>query len=197
MKTELQDNYDKYVKDLNSNLDTIVSVVKETTNSINGMLSTVNDTIYQLLKSYGVDGLNNSAVGIPKFASGSRHIGINGYGITQDNGREIVLNNGDVLIPFNTGDKVLANKLTENMFSLAANYDQIVSRQMSNIIVPDLSNLKIRSGGETISPVVQCSIEINNPTSEQDVINAIDKSMSKISKRVQTDIRKDLKKAGW
>lgn len=191
LKVELEENYDNYVKDLNSNLDTIVSTVKTTTGSINACLGTVNETVQKLLNSYGVSGLNLSSLGIKSFASGTTRAGYKGLARTQENGGEIVLKDNSVLIPIDVNDGVIPSDLTEKLIDMAKNYPNM--QNMPKIVVPQIDS-KIDT---TISPVIQCPVTITgNNIDEQGVIRAIQSQIPIISKTVQNDIRKDLKKSG-
>ena len=146
LKVELQENYDNYVKDLNSNLDTIVSTVKNTTASINGTLNTVNATVKKILNSYGVSGLDITDIGLPKYASGTKYVKKSGWAITQEKGGELILKDGSVLTPLKAGDGVIPNKLTEDLFNLALNYDKIMDNIQQpriycpEVVIPDLKD---------------------------------------------------------
>lgn len=198
LKVELQENYDNYVKDLNSNLDTIVSTVKNTTASINGTLNTVNTTVKKILNSYGISGLDATDIGLPKYASGTKYVKKSGWAITQEKGEELILKKGGVLTPLEAGDGVIPNKLTEDLFNLALNYDKIMDNiQQPRIYCPEVVIPDFKDGRQTISPTIECPINIyGNNINEQDVVKAIRKSIPEISKTVQNDIRKDLKKSG-
>lgn len=197
LSEQLQDNYDNWSKELNSNLEKLTDTVSDVKDTVDASASTLNNAINEILKSFGMSGLTLDATGIPKFASGTKRVSKSGLSLTQDKGREIVFKDGSVLLPLEVGDAVMPNELTERMFNLAENYDQIVASQIPTFAVPDFNTIVQRGELATIAPVVQCNVEINNPTSEQDVIEALRKQMPEISKRVQTDIRKDLRKAGW
>ena len=197
LSEQLQDNYDNWSKELNINLEKLTDTVSDVKDTVDASASTLNNAINEILKSFGMSGLTLDTTGIPKFASGTKYVSKSGLSLTQDKGREIVFKDGSVLLPLEVGDAVMPNELTERMFNLAENYDQIVASQIPTFAVPDFNTIVDRGELATIAPVVQCNVEINNPTSEQDVIEALRKQMPEISKRVQTDIRKDLRKAGW
>lgn len=197
LSEQLRDNYDNWSKELNSNLEKLTDTVSDVKDTVDASASTLNNAINEILKSFGMSGLTLDATGIPKFASGTKYVSKSGLSLTQDKGREIVFKDGSVLLPLEVGDAVMPNELTERMFNLAENYDQIVASQIPTFAVPDFNTIVDRGELATIAPIVQCNVEINNPTSEQDVIEALRKQMPEISKRVQTDIRKDLRKAGW
>lgn len=191
LKVELQENYDNYVNELNSNLDTIVSAVGDATKLISGSLNTVNTTVQKLLNSYGVSGLTLESLGVKSFASGTTRVGYKGFARTQENGREIVLRDGSVLIPVNTSDGIIPSDLTERLIDMAQNYSV-------DIPSPNLNIADVSSGmGTTVAPIVNCDVSISgNNIDEDGVIRAINKQLPVISKTIQNDIRKDLKKSG-
>lgn len=145
LKTELQDNYDKYVKDLNSNLESIVSAVDKATGAINKSLNTVNDTVQKLLNSYGVPGLTTDVVGIPHYASGTKSAK-GGWSRINENGNEIlILEDGSVLLPLTHGTAVENAKTTESILDSIQNYPQM---SMPEIKIPDVK-ISAQSGGNT------------------------------------------------
>lgn len=192
LKTELQENYDNYVKDLNGNLEVIVDAVDNATNSITGMMGTVNTTIQAILDSYGVKGLNANTVGVPTFASGTQRVGKRTYGLTNERGGEIVIGEHGVFVPMNATSGVLSSDLTKNLFGLAENYTDIMNSVKNKLTLPNIKS----NEGKTISPIIQAPITITgNNIDEQGVIRAINKQLPIISKTVQEDIRKDLRKS--
>lgn len=192
LKTELQDNYDKYVKDLSRNLELITESVDGATQTVTGALNTVNDTVKTLLNSYGVTGLNNESIGLPKFASGSRRVGRSGYGLTNETRDEIVVGDRGVFVPLSASSAVVKPNLTDRLFGLADNYSSIMSSIGKHGAVATIQS----NEGNVISPVINAPISIvGNQIDEQGVIRAINKQLPVISRTVQEDIRKDLRKS--
>lgn len=192
LKTELQDNYDKYVKDLSRNLNLITESVDGATQTVTSALNTVNDTVKTLLNSYGVTGLNNESIGLPKFASGSRRVGRSGYGLTNETRDEIVVGDRGVFVPLSASSAVVKPNLTDRLFSLADNYSSIMSSIGKHGAVATIQS----NEGNVISPVINAPISIvGNQIDEQGVIRAINKQLPVISRTVQEDIRKDLRKS--
>lgn len=192
LKTELQDNYDKYVKDLSRNLELITESVDGATQTVTGALNTVNDTVKTLLNSYGVTGLNNESIGLPKFASGSRRVGRSGYGLTNETRNEIVVGDRGVFVPLSASSAVVKPNLTDRLFGLADNYSSIMSSIGKHDAVATIQS----NEGNVISPVINAPISIvGNQIDEQGVIRAINKQLPVISRTVQEDIRKDLRKS--
>lgn len=192
LKTELQENYDNYIHDLNGNLDKIVSAVDNATSSVNGMLGTVSKTIKDLLDSYGVKGLTADVVGLKGYASGTRRAGRNGWALTNERGGEMVITDRGIYMPLSQNSGVVPADLTSKIFGLTENYSAIMGGLASEYV----SGYNKANDGRTIAPVVNCPITITgNQIDEQGVIRAINKQMPVISKKVQSDIRKDLNKS--
>ena len=166
----------------------------------NAVSSTTADTagamiaLKKLLKSMGLsdDQIAQSGLGeINKYANGTKNAK-GGLSKVNERGNElIVFKDGSVLMPITHGSSVFTAEQTSNLFEMAKNY-QHGSLAVQKMTLP---NVKV-GGGETIAPVINCPIEIQGNVNEQDVINALNKAMPKISQRVQNDIRKDLRKAG-
>ena len=192
LKTELQDNYDKYVKDLSRNLDLITETVGDATETVTGALTTVNSTVKALLGSYGVNGLTGKSIGLPTFASGSRRVGRSGYGLTNETRDEIVVGDRGVFVPLSASSAVVKPNLTDRLFGLADNYSSIMSSIGKHGAVATIQS----NEGNVISPVINAPISIvGNQIDEQGVIRAINKQLPVISRTVQEDIRKDLRKS--
>lgn len=192
LKTELQDNYDKYVKDLSRNLDLITETVDDATDTVTGALTTVNDTVKALLSSYGVNGLTGKSIGLPTFASGSRRVGRNTYGLTNERAGEIVIGDRGVFVPLSASSAVVKPELTNRLFDLADNYNSIMSVVGKNGAIASIQS----NEGNSITPIINAPISIvGNQIDEQGVIRAINKQLPIISRTVQEDIRKDLRKS--
>lgn len=192
LKTELQENYDNYIHDLNGNLDKIVSAVEGATTSVNGMLGTVTETIKYLLNSYGIKGLTPDVIGLKGYASGTRRAGRNGWALTNERGGEMVITDKGIYMPLSQNSGVVPADLTSKIFGLTENYSAI----MGGIGAEYTATNNKANDGSTIAPVINCPITITgNQIDEQGVIRAINKQMPVISKKVQSDIRKDLNKS--
>ena len=115
-----------------------------------------------------------------------------GQYLTDEKGEEIIITKQGILRPLSAGTSVIPADITERLYAIASNYDMGANTRVHGI---DASKLT-RIGGDTISPIINCPITIEGNANEQDVINAINKTLPKISKHVQNDIRKDLRKSG-
>lgn len=113
-----------------------------------------------------------------------------GQYMTDEKGEEIIITKQGILRPLSAGTSVIPADITERLYAIASNYN--MNGRVQGI---SASRFK-RIGGENISPIINCPITIEGNANEQDVINAINKTLPKISKHVQNDIRKDLRKSG-
>lgn len=182
LKVELQENYENYVNDLNGNLTVITSAVKDATKTVTQSLGTVNQTVTTLLSAYN-KGLTGEIVGVPKYASGTKYVNRDTYGLTNERGGEIAITKRGVFMPLPKGSGVIPSYLTSNLFGLAENYSQIMSG-----IGNDTPSL--------VAPVVTSNVTINGTNlSEQDLVRAMNAHVREMSKQIQNDIRKDLVKS--
>lgn len=113
-----------------------------------------------------------------------------GQYLTDEKGEEIIITKQGILRPLSAGTSVIPADITERLYAIASDYDM-----KSRVQSPNLQNIQ-RLGGEVIAPVINCPITIEGNAKEQDVINAINKTLPHISKHIQNDIRKDLRKSG-
>ena len=82
--------------------------------------------------------------------------------------------------------------LTNKLFGLVDNYASIMNMVGNNSGISAIQG----NEGNTISPIINAPISIiGNQIDEQGVIRAINKQLPIISKTVQNDIRKDLRKS--
>ena len=182
LKTDLQENYDNYVKELNSNIDKIVDTVKNSTDNIKDCVNTVNSTIGKLLNSFGINGsLFNENVLTRSMDNESQN-------------------------PYNIGmpdDNVTLHMMKMFGFSGDTNDMNEAIRNM-NVPVPTLNlpDIKIPDvipnyEAFNVQPVIECPITIMGNANENEVKRAIKQMIPEIDKEVQKSIRKDLRKGGW
>ena len=182
LKTDLQENYDNYVKELNSNIDKIVDTVKNSTDNIKDCVNTVNSTIGKLLNSFGINGsLFNENV------------------LTRSMGNESQN-------PYNIGmpdDNVTLHMMKMFGFSGDTNDMNEAIRNM-NVPVPTLNlpDIKIPDvipnyEAFNVQPVIECPITIMGNANENEVKRAIRQMIPEIDKEVQKSICRDLRKGGW
>lgn len=159
--------------------------------------------IWNLLKQVSTDSKGHISYPMMAALANGKSAEIHGYAkggivnksgryLTDEKGEEIIITKQGILRPLSAGTSVIPADITERLYAIASNYDMGANTKVHSI---DASKLT-RIGGDTISPIINCPITIEGNANEQDVINAINKAMPKISKHVQNDIRKDLRKSG-
>ena len=182
LKTDLQENYDNYVKELNSNIDKIVDTVKNSTDNIKDCVNTVNSTIEKLLNSFGINGsLFNENVLTRSMDNESQN-------------------------PYNIGmpdDNVTLHMMKMCGFSGDTNDMNEAIRNM-NVPVPTLNLPDIKLPdlipnyeAFNVQPVIECPITIMGNANENEVKRAIRQMIPEIDKEVQKSICRDLRKGGW
>lgn len=182
LKTDLQENYDNYVKELNSNIDKIVDTVKNSTDNIKDCVNTVNSTIGKLLNSFGINGsLFNENVLTRSMDNESQ----NPYniGIPDDNVTLHMMK----MFGF-SGDTNDMNEAIRNMNV------PVPTLNLPDIKLPDLiPNYEAFN----VQPVIECPITIMGNANENEVKRAIRQMIPEIDKEVQKSICRDLRKGGW
>ena len=180
LKTELQEDYDKYIKDLAQNLDKITDLINGATDIVTSSFGKVGETIQKMLESLGVDPGNFDWTGLGGAAKG---------GVI-----EKIHSNGDSLLAsVNPGETILTQDFTkilpEALFTMKAFHTQF-----ADMPTPKIPKIEPR-GFNNLNPNVNMSFNIqsNNP---QDTANAIKKEIPHISKLVIKEIAKDARKGG-
>lgn len=214
LKNEISDAYDKYVKELNANLDAITSAVTDATGTVVGALGTVEEAIMQLLNSYGVSGLDTDTIGYTRqYAKGTKYVKDDEWAITQENGQEVIVHpDGSMLTPLKKGSSVINNPMTEKLLSLASNYDAIKdmvettnkmfnAKQAANVAATEkriVESQIVRT--ETQSPVVNINggieIVITDPVDSNNVMDVINKNIKTIASNVGKEFSKNVNRAG-
>lgn len=194
LKVELQENYDNYVKDLNSNLDLITKTIEDATTKVNAVISSTTEVMNKLLNSYGVAGLTSDKLNYQTdtgYARGIRRVPHDQLAYTQEKGAEIIMSDGQMITPLKKGDSVFNNDMTNKLYSLANNYNEI------------MAGLSTSSAPQTIysEPVAPISITIEKMMDigsvTKDSIPELQRMIPEIAKKVAKEIYKDNRKAGW
>lgn len=188
----LNEDYEKYVKELSSNLEKMTNAINTALNSTASNTTNALKLMGELLKPYGV---TLEEIGITGFASGTKYVSKSGMYLTDENGEEIIVTKQGILRRLNQGDGVVPNDLTERLYEMAETYP-MWQNQIPQIVQPEF-NIVPNRNVDSINPVIECPITIMGNANEQDVENAVKKTIPMISKTVQNDIRKDLRKGGW
>ena len=187
LKLELNESYDKYVKELSTNFDVIEKLIKEATATVNGSAKEVSDTITKILASYG---LKPSDIGITKgsitgFASG-------GYVEQQ------VRKNGDTgIASLKRGEYVLDEDLTNLALStlpqLTALSQNPVLKSLSKVNTNTIATGSLGTGDINIHYDNMINIESGGIVDVM-TLDKMRRMIPEISKKVQKDLSKDRRK---
>lgn len=194
LSNQLQENYEKFTEDLNSNFNK----ANEQLDAVNHYLDANQDILKKAANEIikGVTGKDIDFSDLSyksdlwysepsKKARGDRRVNSDQIAITQEKGEEMIMYKGGLITPLHAGDTVFNHTLTERLYDMAQNYPNLMS-------VPSVTR---STDADNIAPVISCPITINGNANEQDVINAVNKMMPQINKSVTTAIRADLRKA--
>ena len=187
LQLELNESYEKYVKELSTNFDVIQKLIKEATSTVSGSAKEVHDTIIKILDSYG---LKTSDVGISKgdiagFASG-------GYVEQQ------VRKNGDTgIASLKKGEYVLNEDLTNlalrTLPQLTALSQNPVLQSLSKVNAINVGNVPIGAGDINIHYDNMINIESGGIV-DVVTLDKMQRMIPEISKKVQKDLAKDRRK---
>ena len=187
LQLELNESYDKYVKELSTNFEVIEKLIKEATTTVNGSAKEVKDTITKILASYG---LKPSDVGITKgsiagFASG-------GYVEQQ------VRKNGDTgIASLKKGEYVLNEDLTNlalrTLPQLTAMSQNPVLQSLSKVNTNNIGNVPIGAGDINIHYDNMINIESGGIVDVM-TLDKMRRMIPEISKKVQKDLTADVRK---
>ena len=187
LQLELNESYDKYVKELSTNFDVIEKLIKEATSTVSGSAEEIHDTIIKILTSYG---LKPEDVGITKgsiagFASG-------GYVEQQ------VRKNGDTgIASLKRGEYVLNEDLTnlalKTLPQLTALSHNPVLQSLSKVNARNIGNVPIGAGDINIHYDNMINIESGGIVDVM-TLDKMRRMIPEISKKVQKDLTADVRK---
>ena len=187
LQLELNESYEKYVKELSTNFDVIEKLIKEATSTVSGSAEEIHDTIIKILASYG---LKPEDVGITKgsiagFASG-------GYVEQQ------VRKNGDTgIASLKKGEYVLNEDLTNlalrTLPQLTALSHNPVLQSLSKVNTNNIGNVPIGAGDINIHYDNMINIESGGIV-DVVTLDKMRRMIPEISKKVQKDLTADVRK---
>lgn len=136
--------------------------------SLESYLSTIASSASSILNSMEIQSKMNAVVGnkdgvirglasLDGYASGAKHIKSNKYAWTQENGREFIIrpSDGAILTPVATGDSILSNFATNNLWDLANNPHSFIQNSIkTNSSVIPVSTAGSVSYNQTLDKVV-------------------------------------------
>lgn len=117
LKTELQENYEDYVRDLAQNLDKIKDVMNGVGDTVSDAAKNINKTLKNILAQYGV---TLSDLGIKGYASGTQSVPHTGLYEVNERGNEMIVTpEGHILMPLTKGTGVINADMTANLMAAA------------------------------------------------------------------------------
>lgn len=122
MKDAMQDAFDDKWETVHSDLGEISELMDAANTLTVGSSRDINANLEALLKHYGVNPATSHLDTVGSFANGTRRVGASGYARTQEDGGEIVLKDGSVLLPVEPNDSIIPAKLTDNILAMAKDY---------------------------------------------------------------------------
>ena len=117
LKTELQENYEDYVRDLAQNLDKIKDVMNGVGDTVSDAAKNINKTLRNILAQYGV---TLSDLGVKGYASGTKSVPHTGLYEVNEHGNEMIVTpEGHILMPLTKGTGVINADMTANLMAAA------------------------------------------------------------------------------
>lgn len=117
LKTELQENYEDYVRDLAQNLDKIKDVMNGVGDTVSDAAKNINKTLRNILAQYGV---TLSDLGVKGYASGTKNVPHTGLYEVNEHGNEMIVTpEGHILMPLTKGTGVINADMTANLMAAA------------------------------------------------------------------------------
>lgn len=132
LKNTLQGTFDDKWDAINGNLDELTSLMASANLLTEAAAGTINSTLNELLKHYGIDPVS-SGIGAA-YASGTRSVPKNIKALTNESGNEILVTKQGMITPLEQGDGVLPSYLTNRLYDLALN-----GVPMPNLNMPEIS----------------------------------------------------------
>lgn len=141
LKTELQENYEDYVRDLAQNLDKIKDVMDGVGDTVSDAAKNINETIKNILAQYGV---SLSDLGIKGYATGTPMVSKSGlYEINERGGEIITTPDGRTYMPLKLGSSVMNAETTSRLMNNLK--DAAITGVVSNPYIVEPNNVSSRS----------------------------------------------------
>lgn len=130
MSEQLNENLEKWIKELALNLDKASDVITEAINNSSSPAALAS-ALGSILGQFGINPSTLEGIGFSlkteNYATGTRRIKKQTLANTNEKGREIIVTKSGVLTQLEPGDGVVPNKLTENFFEAAKNYPMMMN----------------------------------------------------------------------
>lgn len=189
LQKSINESYDKYVKELNSNLDSITNAVSNATDRVVQSAGSVEQTISTLLNSFGVNNLDKDSIRYTRQ-----------YGVLPDDtipADIIQLPDGSVLTPVTGGASTVNNQGSKVIDSFLNNYRNINGLDANYLRDPNHINKLANVGTYQIGiDHMTYNFTISGAGDEKSVMNAISKNIDTIAKDVGAKIGREVSKMG-
>lgn len=122
MKDVLQDAFDDKWDNLSGNLEEITNLMAAANNLTTSSATTINDTLNELLKYYGIDPVSTGVKSTVGYASGTKRVGKDQDAWVNELGTELMVSPSDsaLYVGMRKDTGVLPADLTQNMFEWGA-----------------------------------------------------------------------------
>ena len=198
LKDQLSEDFEKWSKELASNLDKTTEVINKAVNSVGNNTAQVMDALAQVLKAYGVepsDVLTNSDLNkLDGYASGTKRVGgVPRLAMTNEKGREILVTKKGILTPIEPSDGIINHDMTETLMQMAMDYKGF---EMPEVIMPNIEIVnKGESDGGNISIHYDSLLTVQGDVTK-DALPDLKTILKQASEYTQNDIRKNRRRFG-
>lgn len=199
LKDQLSEDFEKWSKELASNLDKTTEVINKAVNSVGNNTAQVMDALAQVLKAYGVepsDVLTNSDLNkLDGYASGTKRVGgVPRLAMTNEKGREILVTKKGILTPVLPTDGVVPSDMTSTLMSMAVDYQNF---RMPEIKMPEIElvSKKDNEGGNVYNTHYDTLLTVQGDVTK-DSLPDLKTILKQASEYTQNDIRKNRRRFG-
>ena len=199
LKDQLSEDFEKWSKELASNLDKTTEVINKAVNSVGNNTAQVMDALAQVLKAYGVepsDVLTNSDLKkLDGYASGTKRVGgVPRLAMTNEKGREILVTKKGILTPVLPTDGVVPSDMTSTLMSMAVDYQNF---RMPEIKMPEIElvSKKDNEGGNVYNTHYDTLLTVQGDVTK-DSLPDLKTILKQASEYTQNDIRKNRRRFG-
>lgn len=198
LKDQLSEDFEKWSKELASNLDKTTEVINKAVNSVGNNTAQVMDALAQVLKAYGVepsDVLTNSDLNkLDGYASGTKRVGgVPRLAMTNEKGREILITKKGILTPVMPTDGVVPSDMTSTLMQMAIDYKGF---KMPEVVMPNVEIVnKGESEGGNVYNHYDSLLTVQGDVTK-DALPDLKTILQKASEYTQNDIRKNRRRFG-
>lgn len=198
LKDQLSEDFEKWSKELASNLDKTTEVINKAVNSVGNNTAQVMDALAQVLKAYGVepsDVLTNSDLKkLDGYASGTKRVGgVPRLAMTNEKGREILVTKKGILTPVLPTDGVVPSDMTSTLMQMAMDYKGF---EMPEVIMPNIEIVnKGESDGGNVYNHYDSLLTVQGDVTK-DALPDLKTILKQASEYTQNDIRKNRRRFG-